>query len=151
MRAERLEPGRKEDAEKAIAEAIAAVKKAVLPVLREHPFVSGLLDRLESVEREYLGVLGAFNFLVGKNVLVHVTDWGSNLDDFQSKRIREASSRTDQRPAGWMFENPPSSGPYANRTWVEAHVLLNASAAPWAEAFRELQNDANAPLPAAPK
>ncbi len=149
LRAEKLEPERKADAEQAISEAIATVKKAALIVLREHPFVSALLDRLERAEREYLGVLGAFNFLANVNALVNTTDWGTNLDDSQSKRIRVAGSRTNQTPASWMFENPPSPGPFADRTWVSASVLLNASAAPWAEAFRELQNDAHAPLPAA--
>ena len=151
VRAERLEPGKKEEAEKAIAEAIAAVKKAVLPVLREHPFVSGMLDRLEGLEREYLRLAGAFNCLVAQNAILNMNDWGGKLDDWQSKRAREVSFRTFAAPQNWTFANPPEPGPYADQTSVKAYDLLNASAAPWVEAFRELQNDANAPLPTLPK
>ena len=150
-RAEGVKPAQKKAAEEAIAEAISAIKKAVLPVLREHPFVAGIVDRLETLEREYLASLGALNFLVRCNAVPNMNDWGSNLSDWESKRAREASSRTDLPPINWTFANPLEPGPYTSQTWVKAYDLLNAGAAPWAEALRSLQDDANAPLPAAPK
>ena len=133
-RAQDASPAQEAAAREAIAEAVSGIKKAVLPVLREHPSVSGILDRVESLEREYLASLGALNFLVNCNAVLNMNDWGGNLNDWQSKRARDASTRTILPPDNWSFANRPEPGPHASQTWIKAGDLLKAGAAPWFEA-----------------